>query len=373
MSSKRDYYELLGVSRDATEADIKKAYRRMAMKYHPDVNKDNDASDRFKEINEAYQVLSDPQKRATYDRFGHVEMPNGGFGDFGFGFGGLDDILNDLFGFGGARGAGRQGPRRGADLRYSLTIEFQEAAFGCEKDLEVEREELCSVCDGSGAEPGTDSMTCVQCGGAGEVRQAQRSIFGTFVNVATCPRCGGTGQVVQTPCHECNGRKFVRQKRKIAVQVPAGVDGDTRIRLSGEAHAGERGAPAGNLYVDIHVKPHPFFRRKDADVELEWDLNVAQAALGDKISIPTLEGEEELVIPPGTQPSKVFRLKEKGIPYLRRNGRGDLLVTVHVAIPKDLTPEQRELFLELAETLGKTIKPQQNKGFFERVREAFTA
>ena len=373
MSSKRDYYEILGVSRTATEAEVKKAYRSLAMKYHPDVNKDEDATEVFKEINEAYQVLCDQEKRATYDRFGRVDnMPGGGgFGDFGFGFGGLDDILNDMFGFGN-RG-GRQGPRRGSDLRHSLTIEFKEAAFGCDHQIEIEREEVCPVCEGSGAEPGTSSIPCMQCGGAGEIRQAQRSIFGTFMNVATCPRCGGTGQVVQTPCHECNGQRFVRQRRTIEVQVPAGVDDNTRIRLSGEGNAGDRGGPPGNLYVDLHVKPHAFFRRQDADVELDWVLNVAQAALGDEIMVPTLEGEEKLSIPSGTQEGKIFRLREKGIPYLRRNGRGDLLVNVHLAIPTNLTEKQKKLFMELGETLGKDIKPQHNKGFFERVKEAFTA
>ena len=372
MSSKRDYYEILGVSRNATEAELKKAYRGLAMKYHPDVNKDDGATETFKEINEAYQVLSDPEKRATYDRFGRVDMPGGGFGDFGFGFGGLDDILNNLFGFGGG-GARRQGPRRGADLRYNLSLEFEEAAFGCEKEIEIARAEPCPTCNGSGAEPGTDPISCVQCAGTGEIRQAQRSIFGTFVNVATCPRCGGSGQMIQTPCHECNANKYVPKKRKIAVQVPAGVDNGTRIRLSGEGDFGGRGGPPGNLYVDLRVKPHPFFRRRDFDIELDWNLNFAQVALGDEITLPTLDGEEMVRIPAGTQSGKTYRFREKGIPYLQRNGRGDLLVNIQVVSPTNLTERQRELFLELAETLGKEIKPQENKGFFERVKEAFTA
>ena len=371
MSEKRDYYEVLGVPRTATEAEMKKAYRALALKYHPDVNKSEDATEAFKEINEAYQVLSDPEKRATYDRFGRVDMPGGGFGDFGFGFGGLDDILNDLFGFGGGR-ARHQGPRRGADLRTHLVLGFQEAVFGVEKQVEIEREEICSTCEGSGAEPGTESVPCVQCAGTGEVRQPQRSIFGTIVSVSACTRCGGTGQMIQTPCHECDARRYVPKKRTISVQVPAGVDNGTRIRLSGEGDFGDRGGPPGNLYVDLQVKPHAFFRRRDFDIELDWNLNFAQAALGDEVTIPTLNGEEVIAVPAGTQTGKTFRLRGKGVPHLRREGRGDLLVNVVVVSPTNLTERQKELFLELAKTLGKEIKPQENKGFFERVKEAFT-
>lgn len=367
MASHRDYYEILGVPRDATEADIKKAYRKLAMQYHPDVNKSPDANEVFKEINEAYQVLSDPEKRATYDRFGRVDIPAGGFGDFGFGS--LEEILNSFFGF-GMRGAAQQGPRRGADLHHTLTLEFEEAVFGCEKEIEIARHERCPVCRGSGAEPGTTPIRCPQCGGTGEVRQTARSIFGSFVNVTTCPRCEGTGEIVTTPCHECKGQQYVPVTKRLMVEVPAGVDSGTRIRLGGEGEPGDRGGPPGNLYVDLEVKPHPFFRRKENDIELEWSLNVAQAALGDEITIPTLEGEETLSIPPGTQSGKVFRLRNRGVPYLQRNGRGDLLITMHVVTPTDLTPRQRELFLELAKTLDKEIKPQERKSFFERVKDA---
>lgn len=372
MSEKRDYYEILGVPRNASDTDLKKAYRKLAMKYHPDVNKEPDAAEAFKEINEAYQILSDPEKRSMYDRFGRVDnMPGNGFGDFGFGFGGLDDILNDLFGGFGARPSSRQGPRRGADRRETLTLEFEEAVFGCEKEIEVERYETCQTCKGSGAEPGTDPIPCVQCAGTGEVRQTQRSIFGTFVNVATCPNCHGTGHVVKTPCEECDGQGMIRAKRQLSVQVPAGVDNGTRIRLSGEGDVGDQGGPPGNLYVDIRVKPHKFFRRRENNIEVEWQLNVAQAALGDEIVLPTLDGEETIVVPAGTQTGKTFRLKGQGVPYLRTNGRGDMIVTVQVMTPTDLSERQRELLTELGETLGKKIKPQANKGFFERVRDAF--
>ena len=372
MSSKRDYYEILGVPRTASEAELKKAYRGLAMKYHPDVNKSEDATETFKEINEAYQVLSNAEKRAMYDRYGRVDMPgSGGFGDFGgFGFGSLDDILNDFFGFGNMRG-GRQAPQRGADLRYVMSLEFEEAVFGCEKEIEIQRHELCPVCDGSGSEPGTEVTTCTHCNGTGEVRQAQRSIFGTFVNVAPCPRCQGTGKMITNPCHECNGQKYVVAHRKIAVDVPAGVDEGTRIRISGEGEAGERGGPQGNLYVDLRVRPHAFFRRRENDIELDWSLNVAQAALGDEITIPTLEGEETISVPPGTQTGKTFRLRDKGVPYLRRNGRGDLLVTVHLQVPTELSARQRGLFTELGKTLGKEIKPQKAEGLFDKVKNAF--
>jgi molecular chaperone DnaJ len=374
MSANRDYYEILGVPRNANQTDIKKAYRQMAMKYHPDVNDSPDATEVFKEVNEAYQVLSDPQKRATYDRFGRADIPRTGFGDFGFGgFGSLDDILSELFGGFGAARTSRQGPKRGSDLRHVLRIEFEEAVFGCEKEIEIERYEACPECNGTGAEPGTEPIRCSQCNGTGEIRQAQRSIFGTFVNVAPCPNCQGTGQVVQTPCKACEGQRFVKQKRQIEVQIPAGVDTGTRIRLSGEGDAGDRGGTPGNLYVDIRVKPHKFFRRSDQDIELEWQLNFAQAALGDEITIPTLDGDETITVPAGTQSGKTFRLKEKGVPHLRADRRGDMLVTVRVMTPQDLDSHQQELFEELADTLGKKVKPQANKGFFGRVKDVFTA
>ncbi len=370
MGTTRDYYEILEVPRDATEDDIRKAYRRLARKYHPDVNKDDNAAEIFKEINEAYQVLSDAEKRAMYDRFGRVDMPGGGPGDFGFGFGGLDDILNDFFGFGGRRGT-QQGPMRGADLQTQVTIEFEEAVFGTEKEIEIDRHETCPTCNGSGAAPGTQPVRCPQCGGTGEVRQTQRSIFGTFVNVATCPRCEGTGEIVSTPCHECQGRRYVLVTRRLSLNIPAGVDDGTRIRLSGEGEVGSRNGPPGNLYVDIRVKPHEFFRRNGNDIELDWSLNFAQAALGDEITIPTLDGEEKLVIPAGIQSGTTIPLRGKGVPYLRRSQRGDMLVHIHVTTPRSLTDEQKQLFRELAKTLGKEVKPQNGKSFFEKVKDVF--
>jgi len=373
MADKRDYYEVLGVPRNAGAADIKKAYRQQARQYHPDVNKSEDAEERFKEISEAYEVLSDEQKRAAYDRFGHAGVQGTagagytGFDDFGFG-----DIFEEFFsGFGmGTRRRARRAPRRGTDLQVQLTISFEEAAFGCEKEIEVMRHETCSHCQGSGAEPGTQPMRCPQCNGTGEVRQVQQSILGSFVNVSTCPRCRGEGEVVTTPCNQCRGQKVVLMPRSLSVKIPAGVDDGMRVRLAGEGEPGAYGGPPGNLYVVISVKPHRYFRRRDSNVLLELAINVAQAALGDEISVPTLDGEVPLKIPAGTQSGKVFRLRGKGIPRLRRNGRGDQLVIVQVTIPTRMTDEQQELFQQLSRTLGKEVIPQTEKGIFEKLRDA---
>ncbi|MFQ6057927.1 MAG: molecular chaperone DnaJ [Anaerolineae bacterium] len=371
MSSKRDYYDVLGVGRNASRDEIKKAYRRLARQYHPDVNKSPDAEAKFKEINEAYEVLSDQEKRAMYDRFGHAGAP--GLGFEGFGFRDPFEIFEEVFGFGfGPRArAARRGPQRGTDLRYDLTISFEEAAFGCEKELEIPRWETCPTCRGSGAEPGTSPIRCPQCNGTGQVRRVQQSFFGSFVQVATCNRCDGRGEVVTTPCHECRGRKRVQRIKTIAVDIPPGVDDGTRIRLSGEGEAGLYGGPPGNLYVVLSVKPHKYFKRQGNDILLELGINVAQAALGDKVQVPTLDGKETLIIPAGTQTGETFRLRGKGVPYLRRNGRGDQLVTVYVVTPTNLTEEQKELFQKLAKTLGKEVIPQSEKSFFERLKDAF--
>ncbi len=367
MSAKRDYYEILGVNRSAGDAEIKRAYHRLAREYHPDLNKDPGAEERFKEINEAYEALGDRRKRAEYDRWGHVG-PGGGFAtDFG-GFG-LGDIFDDLFGFGGMRTAARRAPQRGADLRYNLTLTFEEAAFGCEKEIEVTRLDTCPVCRGTGAEPGTEPIRCPQCNGTGEVRRARQSIFGSFVNVTTCGRCGGEGEVVSTACSNCRGQKRVRVTKTIAIEVPPGVDSGTQIRLSEEGEAGVRGGMAGNLYVVISVRKHAYFKRQNSDIFLELPINVAQGALGDEIDVPTLDGTEKLVIPAGTQTGETFRLRNKGVPYLRGEGRGDQLVTVYVVTPKRLTPEQRQLLEQLGKTLGKEVIPQGEKGFFDRLRD----
>ncbi|HHH40567.1 MAG TPA: molecular chaperone DnaJ [Chloroflexi bacterium] len=373
MAAKRDYYEVLGVSRTASQEEIKKAYRRLARQYHPDVNKSPDAEARFKEINEAYEVLGDPEKRAAYDRFGHAGLGGQGMPDFSdFGLGGLGEIFEEFFGFGMGGRSRRRGPRRGEDLRVDLTLTFEEAVFGCEKQVRVNRYAPCPLCHGTGAEPGTNPVRCNTCGGVGEVRRVQQSILGSFVNVTTCPTCGGTGEVIPIPCRRCRGNKQVQVTRTLTVKIPAGVDDGTQIRLAGEGEPGTHGGPPGNLYVVLRVQPHPYFRRRNDDLILELPINVAQAALGDRITIPTLEGEEEIRIPPGTQTGQIFRLRGRGVPHLRRNGRGDLLIITHVVVPTQLTAEQRALFEKLAQTLGRESIPQQEKGFFEKLREAFS-
>lgn len=370
--SKRDYYEVLGIDRGADKAGIKKAFRKLAQEYHPDRNKAPDAEDKFKEVNEAYQVLNDDQKRAAYDRFGHAATGPGGaaYTDFSGGFGDLGSIFEEFFGgLGGGGGRTRRNaPRRGADLRADVRLTFEEAAFGCEKELEIPRLESCDRCHGEGAEPGTSPIRCATCGGAGEVQRRQQSpLFGTVVTASTCPTCGGSGEVIDSPCRKCNGHKRVQVSRKLNVNIPAGVDDGTRIRLTGEGEAGVFGGPAGNLYVVIGVEPHTIFVRDEFDLHMEKPVNVAQAALGATVKVPTLDGQEEtLEIPAGSQNGRVFRKRGLGIPRLQRSGRGDLLITLRVAVPEHLSPEQKKLFRELAATFGdEEIEP--SKGFFDRI------
>ncbi|MEM7111394.1 MAG: molecular chaperone DnaJ [Chloroflexota bacterium] len=383
MSSKRDYYDVLEVGRDADKTQLKKAYRKLARQYHPDVNKEPDASERFKEINEAYEVLSDENKRARYDRFGHAGVQNDGAGGFGGfdgagGFGSVADIFEEFFGaggFGGGQRRRRQGPRRGSDLRYDLEISFEEAVFGIEKEIEIQRPAICEECNGSGAEPGSSPITCTTCNGSGEERRVQQSILGSFVNVTTCRTCSGTGELIPNLCNTCNGRKQVQKTVTRKVRIPAGVDNDTQIRLSNEGAPGINGGPPGNLYVVLHVKPHEFFQRRGNDIFLDLQINVAQAALGDDIKVPTLEGDEKLTISAGTQAGAVYRLRGKGVPRLDRSGRGhvgrgDQHVIIQVAIPKGLSDEQKELFQQLSRTLGTEVVPQGEKGIFNQLKDA---
>jgi molecular chaperone DnaJ len=290
-------------------------------------------------------------------------------GGFGFGFGGFGDIFEDLFGF-GTRTAARQGPRRGADLRYDLHITFEEAVFGAEKEIEISRHEICPTCRGTGAEPGTTPIRCPECNGTGQIRRAQQSIFGSFVNVSTCPRCGGTGEIVQTPCSTCHGAQMVERSRKLSINIPAGVDDGTRIRLTGEGEAGTYGGPAGNLYVVLHVKPHKYFQRREDDILLNININIAQAALGDEITVPTLEGEDKLSIPAGTQTGSVFRIRGAGVPRLNRGGRGDEIIIVNVVVPTNLNAEQKRLLSELGKTLGGNVVQQEEKNLLDRLKEA---
>ncbi len=371
--SKRDYYEVLGVPRDADEAAIKSAYRKLALQHHPDVNKAPDAEDRFKEVNEAYEVLSDSEKRQAYDRFGHAATQGGfsaGGPGAGFGAGGFGDIIDEFFGgFAGMRGAAR-GPARGDDLRYDMEITFQEAVFGAEKEIEIPRLEACPVCQGSGAEPGTKPIRCPQCNGSGEVRRAQQTILGQFVSVTTCPRCNGEREIATTPCTNCRGQKRIRVTRKLAVSIPAGVDDGMRIRLSSEGEPGERGGPPGSLFVVLHVKPHPLFQRQENDILLELPINIVQATLGAEVDVPTLDGKTKLTIPAGTQHGTLFRLRGKGVPILRSNRRGDQVIGVRVVVPDKLNEKQRKMLQELGETLGLESLQKDTRNVFEKFLDA---
>lgn len=371
---KQDYYEALGVPRDATKDQIKKAFRKLAQQHHPDVSKSDDAGIRFKEINEAYQVLADDEKRAVYDRYGHAGLQGaagGGYSADMSGFGDLGSIFEELFGgFGRTAGASnRRQPRRGADLRADIRLSFEEAIFGADRDMEIPRMEACDRCHGVGAEPPTAPVVCATCNGSGEVKRRQQSpLFGTIVTSTPCSTCNGVGEVIPSPCTKCRGRKYMRVTRKLSVKIPAGVDEGTRIRLAGEGEAGQFGGPPGNLYVVVSVEPHRFFVRDGSDILLELPINVAQAALGATIKIPTLEGETETIeVPSGTQTGAQFRKRGLGAPHLQRNGRGDMLITTRVDVPSKLTAEQKELFRQLAKSFGDDTTREESKGFFDRL------
>ncbi len=369
--SKRDYYEVLGVQKNASDGDIKSAFRRLARQYHPDVSKEENAEEKFKEINEAYGVLSDAQKRAKYDRFGHAGLGDtGGFQDFTGDFGDLFEGLFNSFGFGGMGGRSRNAPRRGRDLQKEVKLEFDEAVFGVEKEIEFSRDEVCSTCHGDGAEPGSKIDTCSTCRGQGEVRQVRQTILGQVVQTTTCPSCNGRGQTIETLCHTCRGNGLERKTIKKKVKIPAGVDKGQQIRLGGEGQPGANGGPRGNLYLVMNVKSHKFFQRRDDDIILNLDINVAQAVLGADIDVPTVDGSEKLSIPAGTQPGKVFTLRARGVPRLQRSGRGDQKIVVNVNIPKRLSDEQRTIFENLADTLDTEVKPQE-RGFMDWVNEVF--
>jgi molecular chaperone DnaJ len=378
-TAKRDYYEVLGITRTASTEEIKKAFRQKARQYHPDVNKEDGAEAQFKEISEAYEVLIDDDKRSAYDRFGHAAVSGaGGAGGPGYdpfqGFGSFSDIFETFFtaaASGGATGTRPRRPQRGAHLAYRLTIEFEEAIFGAEKEIEVPRLATCPKCEGSGAEPGTETTVCPQCNGRGETRRTQQSIFGQFVSVVPCDRCGGEGKIVATPCTECKGEGRVRETRKLAVKIPAGVDDGAQIRLSGEGEAGPKGAPPGDLYIELNVKSHKLFKRDGNDILLDLNVNMAQAALGAEIQVPTVEGDTTPVkVAPGTQSGKVVRAKGLGVPFLRGTGRGDMLVKVNVQIPTSLTDDQKRLLRELAQTFGDSTPGAPEKGLFGKLRDA---
>ena len=370
MAVKRDYYEVLGVGRQASADDLKKAFRKIAMDSHPDRNPDDAvAAARFKEASEAYAVLSDPGRRRSYDMFGHAAVESGGgspidFSDMPFG-----DIFDTFFGGGGGRSR-RQRSNRGDDLRYDMTITFEEAFVGVEKPIDVPRLVTCEHCSGSGAEPGSGEQTCPGCRGSGQIRRSGQSIFGTVVTAATCPTCGGAGRLLKNPCAQCRGQGRFEKTRRLAVRVPAGVDTGSQIRLSGEGGAGLRGGPPGDLYVALRVKAHPHLARHDQDVIFELRVNIVQASLGDRIEIPTLDGSVEIAIPAGTQNGQSFRLAGKGMPDVRGGRRGDQYVVVQIVVPKDLTAEQKALLRKVG---GLTGKPERvSKGFFEKLRDAIS-
>jgi molecular chaperone DnaJ len=353
---KQDYYEVLGVPRNASDEEIKRAFRRLAKLHHPDCNREPGAEEKFKEINEAYQVLSNPDKRRSYDRYGRVDI-EGDFSDFGFG--GLGDIFESFWnGFGTPFGQTAQRvPQKGDSLRSHLTLSFEEAVFGCNKEIEIQRIEFCPSCHGIGSERGTNPETCPDCRGTGQVKRVQQSIFGRFTHITTCPRCGGSGAVINNPCSQCKGGGRIKVKRKISINVPAGVDEGYQLRLDGEGSAGSYGGPPGHLYITLSVKPHNLFHRDGSDILYELSINFAQAALGDEVRVPSLDGKVELKIPPGTQNGKTFRFKGKGISHVDARGRGDLLVKVSVTTPHHLDKDQRHLFEELAKILPRNEPP----------------
>ena len=380
--SKRDYYEVLGVSKDATPEEIKKAYRKKAKEFHPDAYTGDDkkaAEEKFKEASEAYSVLSDQNKKAQYDRFGHgFENAGFGSGQGGFDFSGfsssgmgfdidLDDILGSVFGgsfggFGGARK--RKGPTKGADLRYNMRLTFEEAVFGCTKEINITRNESCPDCHGSGAKKGTSEVTCPDCHGTGRIQVTQNTIMGSFATVKTCEKCGGEGKYNPNPCDTCAGHGTVRKTRKIEINIPKGIDNGQAISLTGEGDAGRKGGPHGDLFVVVTVMPHKLFKRKGNDIYLDVDVPFVKATLGGKIKVPTLEGDYEFNIPEATQPGSTFRIKNKGIPNMRNSSRGDLEFTVNIEVPKKLNDKQKEALKQFADLIGEDVNKK--KGFWEK-------
>jgi molecular chaperone DnaJ len=368
-NNKRDYYEVLGITRNASDDEVKRAFRRLAKQYHPDANKEEGSESRFIEINEAYEVLSDPQKRAAYDRYGHAGL-NGagmGFGDFA-GFSSINDLFETFFA--GATGTQRRtGTQRGADIRYDLTITFEEAVFGCQKEIELPRWETCPNCRGNGAQPGTSTARCSSCQGTGEIRRVQQSIFGQFVNVTMCERCRGEGRVITTPCEKCRGQGRVRNNRRVVVNIPAGVDDGIVVRVTGEGEVSARGGTPGNLLVILTVKPHPFFKRSGNDIIYELPISFTQAALGDEVDVPTVDGKTAILkIPAGTQSNRSFRLKGLGVPVVHSSARGDQHVIVKVVTPTNLTAEQKHLLEEFAR-LEREQAEQNDKNIFRNLFE----
>jgi molecular chaperone DnaJ len=380
MAEKRDYYEILGVSKEAAPDDIKKAYRKLAKKYHPDVNPGSkQAEAKFKEVNEAYEVLSDEAKKSRYDQFGHAGVdPNfnagaaggfGGFGGFSGGFdaGGLGDIFETFFGGGFSSSSSRRNvPQKGANISKNITISFEEAAFGCTKTVEASTVDDCPECEGSGAAKGTAAQTCKTCGGTGQVRYQQRTPFGNMATMRTCETCGGAGKTIETPCKTCGGRGKVRKTKKLEVSIPAGIDEGQTIAIRGLGDAGSNGGPRGDLLVSVNIRPHPIFERRGSDCLCEFPITFTQAALGAELEVPTIDGKVKYTIPEGTQSHTVFRLSGKGIPRLNARGRGDQYVKVVVEVPKNLTDQQKHLLREFEN--GTAAQYEKQAGFFEKIK-----
>ena len=375
---KRDYYEVLGVSKGASEDEIKKAYKKMARKYHPDLNPgDKSAEEKFKEVNEAYEVLSDADKRARYDQYGHAGVdPNFGAGGFGGGFDGGFDFsdLGDIFGsfFGGGFGGGRRtnpnAPQRGESIRMAVTISFEEAAFGCEKEVTVERYEACDTCHGSGCAPGTSPEVCPDCHGTGTVQVRRQTPMGVFATSSPCPKCGGKGRIIHQPCKDCRGSGMVRKKKTIQASIPAGIDNGQTISIRGQGNAGKNGGPAGDLLITITVRPHELFRREGTSVLCEAPITFTQAVLGAELEIPTIDGKVKYTLPEGTQSGTTFRLKGKGIPSINGRGRGDQYVTVYIETPRNLNKEQKEALKKFAAAMGEDEASGQ-KPFFKKFKK----
>ena len=373
MADKRDYYEVLGISKGASEDEIKKAYKKMARKYHPDLNPDNkEAEEKFKEVNEAYEVLSDPDKKARYDQYGHAGVdPNFGAGGAGFDgnfdFGDLGDIFGSFFGggFGGGRRTNPNAPQRGESIRMSLAISFEEAAFGCEKSVTVDRMEQCTTCHGSGCAAGTTPEVCPDCHGTGTVQVRRQTPMGVFATSSPCTRCGGKGRIIHQPCKDCHGTGSVRKRKTIQATIPAGIDNGQTISIRGQGHAGVNGGPAGDLLITITVRPHELFRREGTSVLCEAPITFAQAVLGAELEIPTIDGKVKYNLPAGTQPGTTFRLRGQGIPSLHGRGRGDQFVTVKVTVPTNLTAAQKDALRAFGDAMDeKPSAPSQEEGFF---------
>ncbi|MGD9676800.1 MAG: molecular chaperone DnaJ [Vulcanibacillus sp.] len=370
--SKRDYYEVLGVSKSASQEELKKAYRSLARQYHPDVNKEPDAETKFKEIKEAYDVLGDQGARSKYDQYGHQD-PQAGFGGGGFNgqdFGDFGDIFDMFFGGGGRKSRNPNAPKKGSDLQYNMTIEFKEAVFGKETEITIPREEECSTCHGTGAKTGTKAETCPSCNGSGQEEIIQNTPFGRVVNRKVCSTCQGRGKIIKEKCTTCNGTGRERNRRKINIKIPAGIDEGAQLKVSGEGEAGINGGPAGDLFIVLRIKPHEFFEREGNNIFYEMKISFVQATLGEEIEVPTLDGSVKLKIPEGTQSATSFRLKGKGVPNLRHNGRGDQYVKVIVVTPTKLNEEQKELLQQFANISGEDLH-QGEQSFFKKVKKTF--